>query len=184
VREGAPTSPTAQPADATAQATEALNRLREVVEQLSVRGEPGTVYLIKTEWEKTAYTDAVKLAGTANSTGALATVAALHTFSTASAYTEIAPLLKSAAIAFGVGIAFFAALHVARVLHRFCKFSISEAGDEAALSKAFEIKGGQYGSPAALWATLFWIVQGVVGAGSGVCFFVGLGFAFKALLRL
>ena len=102
MREGAPTSPTAQPADATAQATEALNRLREVVEQLSVRGEPGTVYLIKTEWEKTAYTDAVKLAGTANSTGALATVAALHTFSTASAYTEIAPLLKSAAIAFGV----------------------------------------------------------------------------------
>jgi hypothetical protein len=82
--------------------------------------------MIKTEWEKTAYSDAVRLAGTANSTGALASIAALHAFSTAPAYTEISPFLKSAAIAFSIGIALFAALHVARVLHRFWKFLIGE----------------------------------------------------------
>jgi hypothetical protein len=140
--------------------------------------------MIITEWEKTAYTDAIKLAGTANGTGALASIAALHTFSTAPAYAEFASSLKSAAIAFGIGIALFAALHVARVLHRFCKFLISETYDEAALTKAFEIKNREFTSPTALWSVLFWIVQGVSGVGSGVCFFVGLGFAFKALLRL
>jgi hypothetical protein len=139
--------------------------------------------MIKTEWEKTAYTDAVRLAGTANSTGALASIAALHTFSTAPAYTEISPFLKSAAIAFGIGILLFAALHVTRVLHRFCHFLISETGDEAALRKAYAIKGKEFGSPIAIWAYLFWAVQGLLGAGSGVCFLVGLVFAFKALLR-
>jgi hypothetical protein len=140
--------------------------------------------MIKTEWEKTAYTDAVRLAGTANSTGALATIAALHSFSTAPAYTTISPLLKSAAIAFGIGIVLFAALHATRVLHRFCKFLISETGDEAVVSKAFKVKDGEFGSPIAPWAMLFWVVQGLFGFGSGVCFFIGLGYAFAALLRL
>jgi hypothetical protein len=91
----------------------------------------------RTEWERTAYKDAVRLAGTANSTGALATIAALHTFSTAPSYAVISRLLKSAAIAFGVGVVFFAALHTARVLYRFCVMAISPTDDDLEVSMAF-----------------------------------------------
>jgi hypothetical protein len=141
----------------------------------------------RTEWEKTAYQDGVRLAGTANSTGALAMIAALHTFSADPAYGVIAPLLKSAAIAFGIGIAPFGGLHAARVLYRFCVLMISPTDNDAELSAAFakvhdpSIKEV---SPRVIWAGLLWILQGLFGFGSGACFFVGLSFAFIALLRL
>lgn len=134
-----------------------------------------------TEWEKTAYSDALRVAGTANSTAMLATIAALHTFAAAPAYQTILPLLKSAAIAFGAGVALFAALHAARVLHRFCKYVISPQGDEAVVANA--LTATNLGA-AAGWALALWAIQGICGVGSGLSFFIGLGFAFKALLLL
>jgi hypothetical protein len=139
----------------------------------------------KTEWEKTAYQDGVRLAGTANSTGALATIAALHSFSADPAYAAIAPLLKSAAIAFGIGIGLFGGLHAARVLYRFSVLMISPTDNNAELSAAFaKFHSGKEISPAIFWAGLLWILQGLFGFGSGASFFVGLSFAFTALLRL
>jgi hypothetical protein len=140
----------------------------------------------RTEWEKTAYKDGVRLAGTANSTGALATIAALHSFSGDPAYMAIAPLLKSAAIAFGIGIALFGGLHAARVLYRFAVLMISPTDNDAEVSAAFaKFRAGSIEEvPGVIWAGLLWILQGLFGFGSGACFFVGLSFAFTALLRL
>jgi hypothetical protein len=125
------------------------------------------------DWEKSAYSEAVRLSGTANSTGALAMIAALHTFSTTPFFAAISPFLKSGAISFAIGIVLFAALHASRVLLRFCLFVKAET----------KVKPND-ALPQGHLETVLWSVQGLSGVGSGVCFFLGMWFAFKALLIL
>ena len=133
----------------------------------------GTEIAASTKTMIDRYSEAVRTLGTGNAAGVLAMVAALHTFT---GHAQVLPWIRTAAIVFAIGVFLFALAYLSLVCaYIFMEHYTAMLDKEGASVKSIKSHDASVGG---MYATA------LCGLASTACFFVAMGLAFIALLRL